>query len=99
MEISIKGRGVYDVVSTRMTTAIIILGIFGLFDSMYGSLAGIVVRAYMVSRQICVNVYTEVLITAKKMLVHKGRLLSYIASRVLEQSAKDGTLRKMSIRQ
>ena len=81
-----------------MVAAIIVLGIFDMFDSIYGSLTGSVLGVYIVPRQMCVNVYTEVLTAAKTKLLSNGQLLSFIAREGLDHATKDGGLRRMSIR-
>lgn len=67
-----------------MASAIAVLGLSDVFDSIYGSSAGSVVGAYMVSRQMCIDVYTDVLTAAKTKFVSKGRLASSLASNLFD---------------
>lgn len=94
LALSIEGGGMRGAVSAGMAAAIAALGLFDSFDSIYGSSAGSVVGAYMVSRQMCVDVYTEVLTAAKTKFVSKGRLLSYIARGMLDQAVNETVFTK-----
>jgi hypothetical protein len=58
-----------------MASAIATLGLADSFDAVYGSSAGSIVGAYMISRQMCVDVYTEILVAAKETFVCKKRLM------------------------
>lgn len=79
LALSIEGGGMRGAVSAGMASAIAVLGLSDVFDSIYGSSAGSVVGAYMVSRQMCIDVYTDVLTAAKTKFVSKGRLASSLA--------------------
>lgn len=94
LALSIEGGGMRGAVSAGMAGAIACLGLFDTFDSIYGSSAGSVVGAYMVSRQMCVDVYTEVLTAAKTKFVSKGRLLSYLARGMLDQAMNETVFTK-----
>lgn len=79
LALSIEGGGMRGAVSAGMASAIAVLGLSDVFDSTYGSSAGSVVGAYMISRQMCVDVYTDILTAAKTKFVSKGRLASSLA--------------------
>lgn len=91
LALSIEGGGMRGAVSAGMASAIAVLGLSDSFDSIYGSSAGSVVGAYMVSRQMCIDVYTDVLTTAKTKFVSKGRLASSIATNLLDQKVLNNT--------
>jgi len=57
LALAIEGGGMRGAVSAGMAAAIASLGLTDAFDSIYGSSAGSVVGAYMVSRQMCVGTY------------------------------------------
>ncbi len=84
LALSIEGGGMRGAVSAGMASAIAVLGLSDAFDSIYGSSAGSVVGAYLVSRQMCIDVYTDVLTTAKTKFVSKGRLASTLASNLID---------------
>ncbi len=86
LALSIEGGGMRGAVSAGMASAISVLGLSDCFDSIYGSSAGSVVGAYFVSRQMCIDVYTQVLTAAKKSFVCKLRLASSLASNLLDQA-------------
>ncbi len=84
LALSIEGGGMRGAVSAGMASAIAVLGLSDAFDSIYGSSAGSVVGAYMISRQMCIDVYTDVLTTAKTKFVSKGRLASSLATQLFD---------------
>ncbi len=86
LSLSIEGGGMRGAVSAGMASAIAVLGLSDCFDSIYGSSAGSVVGAYMVSRQMCIDVYTQVITTAKSKFVSKKRLASSLASNYIDQA-------------
>jgi hypothetical protein len=88
LSLSIEGGGMRGAVSAGMASAIAVLGLTDSFDSIYGSSAGSVVGAYMISRQMCIDVYTQVLTAAKSKFVSKARLASSLATNLLDQSVK-----------
>jgi hypothetical protein len=57
-----------------MASAIAVLGILDCFDSVYGSSAGSVVGSYMISRQMCVDVYTK-LLPKNRLFVRKNKII------------------------
>lgn len=73
LALAIEGGGMRGAVGGGMVAAIASLGLLDSFDVVYGSSAGSVVGAYMVSRQMCVDVYTEILTAAQRMFVCKRR--------------------------
>jgi len=60
--------------------AITALGLSDTIDTIYGSSAGSVVGAYMVSRQMCMDVYVDILPASKKLFVCKKRMITNLAS-------------------
>lgn len=80
LALCIEGGGMRGAVSAGMAAAIGSLGLCDAIDVIYGSSAGSVVGAYMVSQQMCVDVYTEVLTAAKEKFVCKKRLMASIAA-------------------
>lgn len=86
LALSIEGGGMRGAVSAGMASAIAVLGLSDCFDSIYGSSAGSVIGAYMVSRQMCIDVYTQILTAAKSKFVSKGRLASSLATNLLDQA-------------
>jgi len=80
LALCIEGGGMRGAVSAGMAAAIGSLGLCDAIDVVYGSSAGSVVGAYMVSRQMCVDVYTDVLPAAKEKFVCKKRLMASIAA-------------------
>jgi Predicted esterase of the alpha-beta hydrolase superfamily len=84
LALAIEGGGMRGAVSAGMASAVAVLGLSDVFDCIYGSSAGSVVGAYMVSRQMCIDVYTDVLTTAKSKFVSKGRLASSLATNLID---------------
>ena len=78
LALAIEGGGMRGAVSAGMAAAIASLGLTDAIDSIYGSSAGCIVGAYMVSRQMCVDVYTEVLPAAGPKFASQGRVLRNI---------------------
>ncbi|CAB9504974.1 Patatin-like phospholipase [Seminavis robusta] len=76
--LAIEGGGMRGAVSAGMSAAIASLGLTDAFDSVYGSSAGSIVGAYMISRQMCVDVYTQVLPAAKGQFASQRRLMSNV---------------------
>jgi predicted acylesterase/phospholipase RssA len=71
-------------VSAGMAAAIASLGLCDTFDAVYGSSAGSVIGSYMVSRQMCMDVYVDVLPAAKKKFVCKQRLIRSLATSLVD---------------
>ncbi|KAL3926618.1 MAG: hypothetical protein SGBAC_013403 [Bacillariaceae sp.] len=80
LALAMEGGGMRGCVSAGMTAAIASLGLTDVFDTVYGSSAGSVVGAYMISRQMCVDVYVDILPAAKTKFVCKRRLIRSIAA-------------------
>jgi hypothetical protein len=80
MAIAIEGGGMRGCVSAGMVAAITALGLSDTIDTIYGSSAGSVVGAYMVSRQMCMDVYVDILPASKKLFVCKKRMIANLAS-------------------
>ena len=79
LALAIEGGGMRGAVSAGMAAAIACLGLCDTFDTVYGSSAGSVVGAYMISRQMCVDVYLSLLTAAKRTFVSKGRILAHLS--------------------
>ena len=98
LALAIEGGGMRGAVSAGMAAAIASLGLSDAFDSVYGSSAGCIVGAYMISRQMAVSVYTEVLPAAGSMFASKNRVIgnvgvSYVSdlvARLRERSSNGG---------
>mmetsp|Transcript_14455 Transcript_14455/g.34609 ORF Transcript_14455/g.34609 Transcript_14455/m.34609 type:complete len:906 (+) Transcript_14455:77-2794(+) len=98
LALAIEGGGMRGAVSAGMAAAIASLGLSDAFDSVYGSSAGCIVGAYMISRQMAVSVYTEVLPAAGNMFASKNRVIgnvgvSYVSdlvSRLRERGSDSG---------
>ena len=76
LALSMEGGGMRGAVSAGMAAAIASLGLCDVFDAVYGSSAGSVVGAFFVSRQMCVDVYTQVLPAAQRKFVCKKRMVA-----------------------
>ena len=57
----IEGGGMRGSVSAGMAAALSTLDLLDAFDSIHGSSAGAIVGAYLVSRQLCTDVYTDIM--------------------------------------
>ena len=94
LALAIEGGGMRGSVSAGMAAAIASLDLTDAFDSIYGSSAGCMVGAYMISRQMCVDVYTQIMPAAGTKFASQTRILSNVgvgyvsdlASRVRERS-------------
>jgi hypothetical protein len=80
LALAIEGGGMRGCVSAGMVAAITALGLSDTVDKIYGSSAGSVVGAYMVSRQVCLDVYVDILPASKKLFVCKKRMIKNLAS-------------------
>ncbi|VEU33831.1 unnamed protein product [Pseudo-nitzschia multistriata] len=85
LALAIEGGGMRGCVSAGMVAALTALGLSDTVDSIYGSSAGSVVGAYMVSRQVCLDVYVDILPASKKLFVCKKRMVANLASLGLTQ--------------
>jgi len=97
LALSIEGGGMRGSVSAGMASAIATLGLCDAFDSIYGSSAGSVVGAYMISRQMCVDVYTDLLPVARKIFVSKLRLVSSLIVSVVDNLLTSTSLRNFDL--
>jgi predicted patatin/cPLA2 family phospholipase len=100
LALSMEGGGMRGAVSAGMAAAIASLGLCDAFDVIYGSSAGSVIGAYMVSRQMCLDVYVDILPAAKRSFVCKKRLISSMATQgvdwVLSRLMQDDDLPKLA---
>ncbi|OEU14505.1 hypothetical protein FRACYDRAFT_241052 [Fragilariopsis cylindrus CCMP1102] len=100
LALAIEGGGMRGCVSAGMVAAITALGLSDTVDTIYGSSAGSVVGAYMVSRQVCLDVYVDILPASKKLFVCKNRMIKNLASslgRILIDRRKTRTNNKNSL--
>jgi hypothetical protein len=100
LALAIEGGGMRGCVSAGMVAAITALGLSDTVDKIYGSSAGSVVGAYMVSRQVCLDVYVDILPASKKLFVCKNRMIKNLASslgRILIDRRKTRTNNKNSL--
>ena len=88
LALAMEGGGMRGCVSAGMAAAIASLGLTDTIDVIYGSSAGSVIGAYMVSRQMCVDVYVDILPAAKEKFVCKNRLVRSIASSLVDTLLK-----------
>jgi len=86
LALSIEGGGMRGAVSAGMAAAIASLGLCNVFDAIYGSSAGSVVGCYMITRQMCVDVYTDILPAAQDKFVCKKRLIKSIGWNAVDQA-------------
>ena len=75
LSLSIEGGGMRGAVSGGMAAAITCLGLGNAFDSVYGSSAGSIIGSYFVSRQLYLDVFTDVLVAGKDLFASKGKIL------------------------
>ncbi|KAL3934444.1 MAG: hypothetical protein SGBAC_009847 [Bacillariaceae sp.] len=80
LALAMEGGGMRGCVSAGMAAAIASLGLSDVFDTVYGSSAGSPVGAYLISRQICLDVYLDILPAAKNKFVCKKRLFKSMVS-------------------
>jgi len=78
LALSIEGGGMRGAVSGGMAAAIACLGLSNAFDSIYGSSAGSIIGSYFVSRQLYLDVYTDVIPAGKDLFVSKGKIIGDI---------------------
>jgi hypothetical protein len=79
LALCIEGGGMRGAVSAGMTASIAALGLSNAFDVVYGSSAGAVVGSYFVTRQMCLDVYLEILPAAQQQFVCTKRMMSTLA--------------------
>jgi len=78
LALSIEGGGMRGAVSGGMAAAIACLGLSNAFDSIYGSSAGSIIGSYFVSRQLYLDVYTDVIPAGKDLFVSKAKIIGDI---------------------
>ena len=61
-----------------MAAAIVCLGLSDAFDAVYGSSAGSIIGSYFVSRQLYLDVYTDVIPAGKDLFVSKSKIIGDI---------------------
>lgn len=71
----IEGGGMRGAVSAGMAAALSTLDLLDSFDSVHGSSAGAIIGAYVVSRQLCTDVYTDIMPAAGSKFASKRRTL------------------------
>lgn len=80
LALAIEGGGMRGCVSAGMVAAITALGLSDTIDTIYGSSAGSVIGAYLVSRQFCMDVYVDILPASKRNFVCKKRMVRDLAT-------------------
>ncbi|KAL3783701.1 hypothetical protein ACHAW5_005186 [Stephanodiscus triporus] len=78
LSLAIEGGGMRGAVSGGMAAAIACLGLSNAFDSIYGSSAGSIIGCYFVSRQLYLDVYTDVIPAGKDLFVSKSKIIGDI---------------------
>ena len=69
----IEGGGMRGAVSAGMAAALSTLDLLDAFDSVHGSSAGAIIGAYIVSRQLSVDIYTDIMPAAGSRFASKRR--------------------------
>lgn len=85
LALAIEGGGMRGAVSAGMTAALASLGLADTVDIVYGSSAGCVIAAYLLSGQMCMDIYTDLLPDAKSQFVCKKRLVSGLFFTAMQQ--------------
>lgn len=80
LALALEGGGMRGAVSAGMSAAIACLGLVDVFDAVYGSSAGSVIGAYMISRQMCMDVYVDLLPAAKRQFISVRRFWRALAA-------------------
>jgi hypothetical protein len=78
LALTIEGGGMRGAVSGGMAAAIVCLGLSNAFDSIYGSSAGSIIGSYFVSRQLYLDVYTDVIPAGFDLFVSKAKIIGDI---------------------
>eukprot|EP00573_Skeletonema_grethae_P001272 CAMPEP_0201687124 /NCGR_PEP_ID=MMETSP0578-20130828/1315_1 /ASSEMBLY_ACC=CAM_ASM_000663 /TAXON_ID=267565 /ORGANISM="Skeletonema grethea, Strain CCMP 1804" /LENGTH=802 /DNA_ID=CAMNT_0048171249 /DNA_START=323 /DNA_END=2731 /DNA_ORIENTATION=- len=92
LALSIEGGGMRGAVSGGMAAAIACLGLSNAFDSIYGSSAGSIIGSYFVSRQLYLDVYTDVIPAGKDLFVRKSKIISDIFRNMFVAHVVKGSL-------
>lgn len=95
LALSIEGGGMRGAVSGGMAAAIACLGLSNAFDSIYGSSAGSIIGSYFVSRQLYLDVYTDVIPAGKDLFVKKSKIISDIFRNMFVAHVVKGSLGKL----
>ncbi len=98
LALSIEGGGMRGAVSGGMAAAIACLGLSNAFDSVYGSSAGSIIGSYFVSRQLYLDVYTDVIPAGKDLFVRKTKIISDIFRNMFVAHVVRGSLGKLGKR-
>ena len=90
----IEGGGMRGAVSAGMAAALSTLDLLDAFDSVHGSSAGAIVGAYLVSRQLCTDVYTDIMPAAGSKFASKRRGMvnfgwDYLESKLIAYEEED----------
>jgi hypothetical protein len=75
-------------VSGGMAAAVVGLGLADAFDAIYGSSAGSVIGSYFVSRQLYLDVYTDVIPAGKDLFVNKPKIVGDIVRNLLREAQR-----------
>jgi hypothetical protein len=75
LALAIEGGGMRGAVSGGMAAAIVCLGLSNAFDAIYGSSAGSIIGSYFVSRQLYLDVYTDVIPAGFDLFVSKAKII------------------------
>jgi hypothetical protein len=84
LALAMEGGGMRGAVSAGMAAALCMLGLTDTIDSVYGSSAGSVVGAYMVSRQMCLDVYADVLPASQRTFVCTQRIFRAVVRNAVD---------------
>eukprot|EP00584_Thalassiosira_punctigera_P007455 CAMPEP_0172541112 /NCGR_PEP_ID=MMETSP1067-20121228/11977_1 /TAXON_ID=265564 ORGANISM="Thalassiosira punctigera, Strain Tpunct2005C2" /NCGR_SAMPLE_ID=MMETSP1067 /ASSEMBLY_ACC=CAM_ASM_000444 /LENGTH=962 /DNA_ID=CAMNT_0013327089 /DNA_START=189 /DNA_END=3077 /DNA_ORIENTATION=+ len=94
LALSIEGGGMRGAVSGGMAAAVACLGLSNAFDSVYGSSAGSIIGSYFVSRQLYLDVYTDVIPAGKDLFVSKSKIFGDIFRNAFHVMRRVGPLGK-----
>jgi len=84
LALALEGGGMRGAVGAGMAAAIHHLNLLDTFDTIYGSSAGSVIGAYMISRQVYTDVYFEVLTAAERSFLCKRRMIGALAATAVD---------------
>ncbi|GMH86542.1 hypothetical protein TL16_g10579 [Triparma laevis f. inornata] len=88
LSLSLEGGGMRGSVNAGMASSIALLNLCNTFDSIYGSSAGSIIGAYMISRQMCVDVYSSILV-GNRLFLQKPDLIKFAARASVNSKSKD----------
>lgn len=75
LALCIEGGGMRGCVPAGMVAAIACLGLSDTFDVVYGSSAGSIIGAYMISRQLCTDIYADILPVSETHFISQKRII------------------------